>query len=164
MNERAAVIKKIWLSVEQANAVYPAHVRGAKAHILFTTLIKPMLRAGKGTIQRAGTEYNGTNDGGQVRPGRTEYHIVISDYIRQPILDIMGRHENKLTDSANWLNLGLNSLQTITATRIFKRGLDFPSFTPNLIYLHSTVTDLIYAVLRLQQQQKASTRLRRRRY
>ncbi|KNG89783.1 putative NRPS-like enzyme [Aspergillus nomiae NRRL 13137] len=155
-----------------ANAVCPAHARVAKTHIQFTPSNKPMLRAGKGTIQRAGTLAQYTpgldalyidadklaqNDGEQLGPGCTEDPKLISDYIRQSILTITGWNANKLTDMENWFNLGLDSLQRITATRIFKRGLDSPTLTPNLIYLHPTVIGLTQAVLHLQQHQEAST-------
>ncbi|KAE8399727.1 hypothetical protein BDV37DRAFT_275084 [Aspergillus pseudonomiae] len=172
VGERAAMIEKIWPSIGQANEVCPAHARVAKTHILFTPSNKPMLRAGKGTIQRAGTLAQCTpeldtlyidadklaqDDGEQLGPGCTEDPKLISDYIRQSILTITGWNANKLTDTENWFNLGLDSLQTITATRIFKRGLDSPTLTPNLIYLHPTVIGLTQAVLRLQQHQEAST-------
>ncbi|KAE8133310.1 NRPS-like enzyme [Aspergillus pseudotamarii] len=172
VSERAAAIEKIWPSIEQANAVCPAHARVAKTHILFTTPDKPMLRAGKGTIQRAGTlaqyaqeldalyidaDKLAQDDGDRSGPGCTEDPKLISDYIRQSILTITGWNANKLTDTENWFNLGLDSLQTITATRIFKRGLDSPNLTPNLIYLHPTVMELTQAVLHLQQHQEAST-------
>ncbi|GAB1191379.1 hypothetical protein APSETT444_000551 [Aspergillus pseudonomiae] len=137
VGERAAMIEKIWPSIGQANEVCPAHARVAKTHILFTPSNKPMLRAGKGTIQRAGT---------------------LAQYT--PELDTLYIDADKLAqddDTENWFNLGLDSLQTITATRIFKRGLDSPTLTPNLIYLHPTVIGLTQAVLRLQQHQEAST-------
>lgn len=53
--EIGALIEEIWPSVEEANRVSPVHARVDKSRILFTSPEKPMLRAGKGTIQRAGT-------------------------------------------------------------------------------------------------------------
>ncbi|RAH79633.1 hypothetical protein BO86DRAFT_411457 [Aspergillus japonicus CBS 114.51] len=55
VSERAAMIEKLWPSIQAANSESPAHARIARCHILFTTPKKPMLRAGKGTIQRVGT-------------------------------------------------------------------------------------------------------------
>ncbi|GAB1204677.1 hypothetical protein APSETT445_003340 [Aspergillus pseudonomiae] len=96
VGERAAMIEKIWPSIGQANEVCPAHARVAKTHILFTPSNKPMLRAGKGTIQRAGTLAQYTpeldtlyidadklaqDDGEQLGPGCTEDPKLISDYI-----------------------------------------------------------------------------------
>ena len=50
--EKARLLEKIWPLIEKANEASPAHGRISKAHVLFTTPGKPMLRAGKGTVQR----------------------------------------------------------------------------------------------------------------
>lgn len=55
VSERASYIEKLWPSIEEANRDAPAHAHIFKSHVLFTHPKKPMLRAGKGTIQRAGT-------------------------------------------------------------------------------------------------------------
>lgn len=49
-SERAAFIKKIWATVEEANEVCSLHARITKSQILFTKPGKPMVRAVKGTI------------------------------------------------------------------------------------------------------------------
>ncbi|RAK99268.1 NRPS-like enzyme [Aspergillus ibericus CBS 121593] len=169
--ERAAMIEKLWPSIEEANAVCPAHARVAKTHILFTKPDKPMLRAGKGTIQRAGTLvlygpeldalYADADQLTQVDseasgPGRVDDPQVLSDYIRQSLMEITGWNPDQLTDTENFFHLGLDSLQAITATRTFRRGLALPEFSPNLIYLHPSVTELTEAVRRTQQHQEAS--------
>lgn len=53
--ERSDFIEKIWPSREEANKECPVQARIIRSHILLTSPEKPMLRAGKGTIQRAGT-------------------------------------------------------------------------------------------------------------
>ena len=50
--EKAQLLEEIWPLVEKANEASPAHGRISKAHVLFTSPGKPMLRAGKGTVQR----------------------------------------------------------------------------------------------------------------
>ncbi|OOF90646.1 hypothetical protein ASPCADRAFT_178602 [Aspergillus carbonarius ITEM 5010] len=166
--ERAATIEKLWPSIEEANTVCPAHARIAKTHILFTKPDKPMLRAGKGTIQRAGTLalyaseldalYADADklqvDSEQAGPGHVDDPEVLSDYIRQSMIDITGW--NQLTNTENFFHLGLDSLQAITATRTFRRGLDFAEFSPNLIYLHPSVDELTEAVLRIQHHHEAT--------
>ncbi|KAJ5644413.1 NRPS-like enzyme [Penicillium longicatenatum] len=166
LSERAAMIEKLWPSIQQANAVCPAHARIAKTHIVFTTKEMPMLRAGKGTIQRAGTlaQYRreldklyadadelsgdaGIGDG----PGRSNDLPVVSQYIRQSILDITGWNDN-LSDTENWFSLGLDSLQTITTTRVLRQGLGIPSLSPNVVYLHPTVSELANAIILLHSQ------------
>ncbi|PYI07034.1 acetyl-CoA synthetase-like protein [Aspergillus sclerotiicarbonarius CBS 121057] len=169
--ERAAMMEKLWPSIEEANAVCPAHARVAKTHILFTKPDKPMLRAGKGTIQRAGTlalygpelhalyadaDTLSQADREASGPGRVDDAQLLSEYIRQSMIDITGWNQDQLTNAENFFHLGLDSLQAITATRTFRRGLDFPEFSPNLIYLHPSVAELTEAVLRIQHHQQAS--------
>ena len=54
-SKRAAFIESIWPTVEEANRDTPSHARIMKTHILFTRPQKPVLRAGKGTVQRSVT-------------------------------------------------------------------------------------------------------------
>ncbi|KAE8363507.1 hypothetical protein BDV27DRAFT_129836 [Aspergillus caelatus] len=170
ITERAAMIEKLWPSIEEANAVCPAHARIAKTHILFTKAGKRMLRAGKGTIQRAGTlalyaaELDALyTDADRLTQADNEQQAslacvdnpqLLADYIRQSMIAVT--RWNHLTDTENFFDQGLDSLQAITATRVFRRGLNFPTFSPNLIYLHPSVAELTQAVLRLQQHQEAS--------
>ena len=51
-DERLALVEEIWPHVQRANASAVAHGRIAKDRIFFTTAEKPLLRAGKGTVQR----------------------------------------------------------------------------------------------------------------
>lgn len=170
VNERAAIIEKLWPSIEEANAVCPAHARIAKTHILFTTAEKPMLVAGKGTIQRAGTlaQYRpeldalyadadrlSENSIGGEGPGNSTDPVVVSKYLRQSILDVAG-WKNDLSDSDNWFSRGVDSLQIITLTRALRSGLNLPTLSPNVIYLNSTVADLTKAVIQLHQEGEKS--------
>ncbi|KAF7595540.1 hypothetical protein BBP40_005575 [Aspergillus hancockii] len=170
-SERAAVIERIWPSIEEANAVCPAHARIAKTHILFTKPDKPMPRSGKGTVQRAATlalyaqeldalyadaDRLSSQEGDLPGPGRVNDAQLVSDFIRQIFSSITGWSKDQLGDEVNLFKLGLDSLQAITAARSFRRGLAFPGFTPNLIYLHPSVAELTQAVLRLQQDHESS--------
>ncbi|RAL16033.1 acetyl-CoA synthetase-like protein [Aspergillus homomorphus CBS 101889] len=170
-SERAAWIEKIWPSIQQANTECPAHARITKSQILFTTPDKPMLRAGKGTVQRAGTLalyaaeldalYNDAErftqlDGGQIAgPRSMDDAVQVTAYIRDSILSITGWNA-ELSDDKNWLEMGLDSLQAITLTRVLKQGLNLPTLTPNLIYLHPSVRALTQAVQQLHHQGERS--------
>ena len=46
------LIEEIWPSVENANKISPSHGRILRDMVIFTSPDKPMLRAGKGTVQR----------------------------------------------------------------------------------------------------------------
>ncbi|KAJ0426802.1 acetyl-CoA synthetase-like protein [Aspergillus carlsbadensis] len=169
---RGAMMEKLWPSIEEANAVCPAHARISKSHILFTKPGKPMLRAGKGTVQRAGTlslygaeldslyadaDKLAQADSEHSGPCRVDDPQIIGEYIRQTIVSITGWGEDKLTtDSANWFHLGFDSLQAISATRTLRRGLGLPELSPSTIYLHPSANELTEAVLRMHKQQEES--------
>ncbi|PYI31348.1 NRPS-like enzyme [Aspergillus indologenus CBS 114.80] len=175
ISERAAMIEKLWPSIQAANSESPAHARIARSHILFTTPAKPMLRASKGTVQRAGTlmlyapelealyadaERLAQATGGiAAGPGSVDDAGEVAGYIRSSILNITDWAADKLSDATNWFDLGLDSLQAITLTRELKHGLNLPALTPNLVYLHPSVTALTHAVQKLHQQGKESTQL-----
>lgn len=53
--ERAQTIDRLWPTIKDMNHIYQTDSRLAKSHVLFTHPGKPMLRAGKGTVQRAPT-------------------------------------------------------------------------------------------------------------
>lgn len=158
----SAAIEKLWPKIEEANIPAPAHARIAKSHILFTSPEKPMLRAAKGTIQRASTlklyaqeiekVYADADKFPQLDvrdlcgPGGVDDVVQVAKFIRGSILAITGWSATKLTDEKNWFNLGFDSLQAITATRVLKQGLNLPNLTPNAIYTHPTVTGLTYAL------------------
>ncbi|KAJ5355196.1 NRPS-like enzyme [Penicillium cataractarum] len=170
--EWAATIESIWPSIEEANKACPAHARISRTHILFTAPDKPFPRAGKGTIQRAAaltlysseleTLYahadrlglNGEDE--PTGPGRVSDVEQISEFIVQTLASITGWTSDQIKTSENFFHLGLDSLQTITATRSFKRGFDLPSFSPNLIYLHPSLSSLTHATLKLMEHDQVS--------
>ncbi|KAG9383316.1 AMP dependent ligase/synthetase [Pyrenophora tritici-repentis] len=53
--EKTAAVNRIWSVVEQANKFTPAHARIAKSRILLVDPETPMVRTGKGTVQRKAT-------------------------------------------------------------------------------------------------------------
>lgn len=163
-NDRAATIEQLWPSIEQANTAAPAHARIAKSHILFASPEKPLPRATKGTIQRSqalaqymqeiedlysDAEKLSQVDAAQNQlPGPSDLGDAkeVAKYIKASILAITKWNAEKLTDTENWFNLGLDSLQAITATRVLKYGLNLPALAPNTIYLNPTVSGLTQAI------------------
>ncbi|GLB20862.1 putative NRPS-like protein biosynthetic cluster [Aspergillus tubingensis] len=136
-SDRAAAIESLWPSIQQANEECPAHARIAKSHILFTTPEKPMLRAGKGTVQRAGTlamyaaeldalyadaEKLAQHDAGETPgPGAVDDVVKVAAFIRASLLAITGWSAERLSDTESWFTLGMDSLQAITMTRVLKQ-------------------------------------------
>ena len=47
--------ERLWPTIQKANEDCPAHAKIDNSHILFVDPNKPMLRAGKGTVQRMAT-------------------------------------------------------------------------------------------------------------
>lgn len=171
-SERATAIETLWPSIEEANQACPSHARIARTHILFTTPEKPFPRAGKGTIQRAAaltlysseleTLYSHADQLGThtvdepVGPGRVSDIEKISEFILQTLSSITNWTPEQIMTSENFFHIGLDSLQTITATRFFKRGFDLASFSPNLIYLHPSLSSLTQATMKLMQDGQVS--------
>ncbi|KAJ5717801.1 NRPS-like enzyme [Penicillium malachiteum] len=173
VNERAEMIEKLWPSIEEANIPTPAHARIAKSHIIFTAPDKPIPRAGKGTVQRAGAlilyaeeiesiyadadklaELDANHQDG---PGGVDDAAQVAKYIKTSILAITGWNPGSFTNEENWFNLGLDSLQAITATRVLKRGLNLQNLTPNVIYLNPTVVGLTHALQNIHKTSEEST-------
>ncbi|KAJ5632076.1 NRPS-like enzyme [Penicillium lividum] len=172
MSDRAAMIEKIWPSIEEANSSTPAHARITKSHILFTSSNKPMVRTAKGTVQRSGSLALYTDeleilyanvdrltqvDMSQLAgPGGVDDATKVAEYIRESILGITGWKDN-VSDEENWFHLGFDSLQVITATRVLRQGLHLPTLSPNVIYLHPTIAGLTRALQNLHQDIVKST-------
>lgn len=173
---RMKLIEMFWSSITEANASCPAHARIAKTHILFASPDKPMPRAGKGTIQRAAAlmlykqeldelytnvENLTAKQGTEIKgPGFTDDIHKLSEYIAQTLSEITGWSPSKVNDTDNFFSLGLDSLQAITATRHFRYGLEFPTFTPNLIYLNPSVEELAQAIIQVRNDIRASEEVR----
>ncbi|KAK3331262.1 hypothetical protein B0H66DRAFT_598749 [Apodospora peruviana] len=51
--DQAALIERVWPSIQEANRLAPAHTRVEKSMILVIPANRPLTRAGKGTIQRS---------------------------------------------------------------------------------------------------------------
>ena len=167
LNELAAFIEKMWPAIEEANQDAPTHAQIFKSHILFTHPERPMLRAGKGTIQRSGTlqlyaseidalyaDANRLSESEDARSLDIIDDTTVSRFIRETIMSITKFPE--LGDKENFFTLGMDSLQTLIAVRRLKRGLAIPEIAPSTIYMNSSVTDLTAALLRLLEQHHIS--------
>ncbi|KAK4240084.1 hypothetical protein C8A03DRAFT_42370 [Achaetomium macrosporum] len=133
--EQAALIDRIWPIVEEANSAAPAHARVEKSLVLVTTPDRPLIRTPKGTIQRAASiaQYSDDIDrlyvdadvildddttGVALDPTDTN---AVKQFIRESVGVITGRHD--VNDSANFFECGMDSLQVLQLTRALRRGL-----------------------------------------
>ena len=168
--ERATLIEELWPIIEEANRDCPAHARIAKTHILFTHFDKPMARAGKGTVQRAGTLQLYANeidalyaDADTMLMANEEEHGVrlidpsdtqaVSRFMKEVVLEITSW--SALDDTVDLLSLGIDSLQILTLVRKLRKGLQLQSIAPSTIYKSPSIAMLADAILRLFEEQLA---------
>lgn len=168
--ERAAFIERIWPTIEEANADAPSHARIMKSHVLFTSPQNPMLRAGKGTVQRCGTTRSYAAEIGAlyrdadtmsadvdapdtVTSGDLDKSL-IKKKIRHFILDSTNR--KTIDDSDNFFALGMDSLQALVLVRKLKQSLVMSSIALSTIYTNPSVDSLTDAIIQLSDQTRTS--------
>ncbi|KAF6228467.1 hypothetical protein HO133_008197 [Letharia lupina] len=168
--ERAAFIEKIWPTVEESNKDAPSHARLMKSHVLFTQPQKPMLRAGKGTVQRSGTlvlyaseidalyrdaDMMSTNSEGEIEdPRGTLNEVTVSKCVRQSVLSTV--EWPSLDEAANFFALGMDSLQALVLVRKLRQSLAMHIIALSTVYTNPSVLTLTAAILHLLDQHQTS--------
>lgn len=159
--DAAALIERIWPSIQQANSVAPAHARVEKALILITKSDRPFLRAGKGTIQRAGSlalyaddlsslyanaEVVADDDdvaaGPSMDPSNAE---AVVRFVRETVQTVTGWDEHY--GSTSFFDQGMDSLQALQLTRALRRSLQRPELGLPTVYNNPTISQLTAAIL-----------------
>ena len=175
--ERAAFIERIWPTVEEANKDAPSHARLMKSHVLFTQPQKPMLRAGKGTVQRSGTlksyasEIDALYRDADMMSGNLEGEVAhqkgildqatVLSCVRQSVLSTV--EWSNFDEAANFFALGMDSLQALVLVRKLRQSLGMPVALSTL-YTNPSVSNLTTAIVHLfdvHQTSKASQELAR---
>ncbi|KAH9885677.1 putative NRPS-like enzyme [Xylariomycetidae sp. FL2044] len=167
-HEQAALIERIWSSVQKANQSAPAHARIEKSLILVTSADRPLIRAGKGTIQKAASlaqyaaeidklyadadvvlddddDEDATNDA----PKTLTNSDTIRRVIRETLQHVAGWSD--ADDETSLFDRGLDSLQALQMTRALRRALQRQDLALSTIYRNPTVAQLTAA---LTSQQK----------
>ncbi|OTB17014.1 hypothetical protein K445DRAFT_311453 [Daldinia sp. EC12] len=134
--DEAALIERIWPSVEEANKDAPAHARVEKALILVAS-DRPFIRAGKGTIQRSATIVQYAADIDKlyadidVAPGDevdgAPLNVAsgeITPIIRNAVSTVTGWQG--IDDDVSFFDRGMDSLQAPQLTRALRRALHRP--------------------------------------
>ncbi|PSR80205.1 hypothetical protein BD289DRAFT_374383, partial [Coniella lustricola] len=149
ITEQAALIERIWPSVQEANAVTPAHARVHKSFIAIVD--RPMIRAGKGTLQRASnveqysdvierlytnaeTTADGENatdeDSSDAYFGSSDGYLDPNDaqsvdiFVRDCVRSVLHGTDTHLGDSAvtsNFFESGMDSLMALQLIRRLRR-------------------------------------------
>ena len=168
--ERAAFIEQVWPTIEEANKDAPAHARIVKSHVLLTHPQKPMLRAGKGTVQRSGTlrlyadDIESLYTDADTMSADAESHglgtvsrldeSAVYQFIKKSVLSITKWPD--LADNENFFTLGMDSLQALLIVREFRRGLAIPTIALTTVYTNPSLTALTDAILRFSRHAQES--------
>ncbi|ROW18114.1 hypothetical protein VPNG_00182 [Cytospora leucostoma] len=161
--EQAALIERVWPSVEEANRSAPAHARVEKSFILVVPADRRLIRAPKGTFLRgpsisqyteeieklygnadvvADDEDDGTDD--------TALHTTgldgIANVVRQQVRAVTGW--SSLHETDNLFDQGMDSLQGLQLTRALRRSFRRPDLALSTIYNNPTVSQLAEAILK----------------
>ncbi|KAL7625378.1 hypothetical protein AAE478_004595 [Parahypoxylon ruwenzoriense] len=157
--EQAALIERVWPSIEEANSISPAHARVEKSLILVADADRPLIRAGKGTIQRAASlaQYTAeidrlyantdvaSDEDTTVVPLDLTDASTVSNFIRDRIRAVTGWLS--LDDSTSFFDRGLDSLQALQLTRALRRDLHRSDLALPTVYQNPTVRQLTAAIL-----------------
>jgi thioester reductase-like protein/aryl carrier-like protein len=168
--EQAAFIEKVWPTIEEANRIAPAHARVDKSLVLLTEPARPLVRAGKGTLQRGvsiskyeseiNTMYENLEaentsdlvDGDQEATGieaSLAGEDVVARHIHSSVLEATGW--STLDDHRSFFDLGMDSLQALKLLRTLRRAFRLPTLGLSTIYQNSTVTNLAKAIVQGQE-------------
>lgn len=158
--QQAELIERIWPSIEAANRVALAHARVEKALILILPADRPLIRAGKGTIQRAASiaqyaaEIDALYDNADAVDGDHDNGVggvgplvdlsdpqSVSRFIRDSVAGIQGLADPE-TESTTFFERGLDSLMALQLLRTLRRGLRRPDLALSTIYANPTVPQL----------------------
>ena len=174
--EKAQLLEIIWPVIEKANEASPAHGRLSKAHILFTTPEKPMLRAGKGTIQRRltlnayGNEINALYAdaesimNGELPPPVHEFEISSLESLILRLIQKLALHNRRIGLNDDFFSCGgMDSLQVLQLVReLGVQGYSprdrYDALSPSTVYNNPTASSLALAIQTLNaasQERKA---------
>jgi nucleoside-diphosphate-sugar epimerase len=172
--QRAQVIERLWPIIQEANAECPRHAKIKKSHILFTDPEKPMLRAGKGTIQRrptlglyakeiddlyADADKASTSGTADVDIAEAPVDIkdseAISSFISKTVAKFMDA--TAVSNDENFFLSGMDSLQALQLTRRLKCTLEVPDFEVSTIYANPSISLLTKTIMELSDEHEVST-------
>ncbi|KAI1130967.1 putative NRPS-like enzyme [Nemania abortiva] len=147
--DQAALIERIWPSIHEANGLVPAHARVDKSMILITAPDRPLIRTGKGTIQRVGSiaqysaEFDKLYSDVDAEVDITDESLSLLDAgerIRDAVLAATGWHT--ITESTDFFANGMDSLQALQIIRALRRGLSRSQLALSTLYRNPSISQL----------------------
>lgn len=161
--ERAETLERIWPTIQEANKDCPAHAMIDKSHILFVDPNKPIMRAGKGTVQRRPTLSLYAEELEALYADAERIAISPATDIKQAI-DVHDREKtssfiretitrrtgwNRYENEDNLFLLGMDSLQALLITRDLRQGFANLEIAVSTVYTNPTVFSLANAMSEL---------------
>ncbi|KAI0854921.1 male sterility protein-domain-containing protein [Xylaria cubensis] len=159
--DEAALIERIWPSIEETNRIAPAHARVEKSMVLIGDPKRPLIRAAKGTIQRAvslaqySIEIDKLYAAADATEGENdimadEMHIpldrgTITQRIRETVLSTTGWQN--IEDSTGFFDSGMDSLQALRIIRALRGALGVSHLALSTLYHNPSIARLAEAVL-----------------
>ncbi|KAI0172477.1 putative NRPS-like enzyme [Hypoxylon sp. FL1284] len=152
--EEAALVERVWPSVEEANRVAPAHARVEKMLIFVTAPGRPLTRAGKGTIQRAASL---TQYADEIDKLYTDMDTIAEADITETPIDPNNKDEIVLLvrkivsavtgwagvdDASSFFDRGADSLQALQVMRALRRSLHRPDIGLSTVYRNPSISQL----------------------
>ncbi|KAI1264088.1 hypothetical protein F5Y18DRAFT_428594 [Xylariaceae sp. FL1019] len=162
--EKAALVENIWPSIMEANMSVPAHARIEKSLILVTDQ-RGLIRAGKGTIQRAASVaqyaddidklyadidvlFDEEDDHGDAVPGLRSVDLtdtgLVSRLIWETVSGLTGWTDQY--KSSSFFDAGMDSLQALQLSRAFRKSLRIGNLALSTIYRNPTALQLAQAL------------------
>ncbi|KAI1126031.1 male sterility protein-domain-containing protein [Nemania abortiva] len=158
--EQASLIESVWPSVGEANRSAPAHARIDKSLILVAD--RPLIRAGKGTVQRATSIlqytsdidklYANTNitsylyeDGNEAHTTEVTDVNAVMRHIQKVVCSMEGLSE--IGDNINFFDCGMDSLQALQLIRSMRKALGHRTLALSTVYQNPTARQLATAIL-----------------
>ncbi|KAL2136208.1 hypothetical protein VTI74DRAFT_4838 [Chaetomium olivicolor] len=150
--EQAALIERVWPSVEEANRNATMYARIDKSLILVTPADRPMIRAGKGTLQRANTvaqyaaeidrlyaQADEMLDDDEAPVAAPTHAAGVAGVIHDAVRAVTGW--TTLEDEDGFFERGMDSLQALRLTRAIRRASGGQDLALSTIYQHPTVCE-----------------------
>ena len=156
---RAELIEELWPTIQEANCQQPAYSRISKTHILFTAPEKPMLRAGKGTVQRRLTIENYASELDALYADAETMDdsdcpvLIDGNDLEASVLRLLQKITGftTLKSEDDLFARGMDSLQVIQTARYLNAALPKTRFktvkiAPSTVYTRSTASEMTRAI------------------
>ncbi|EDN98129.1 hypothetical protein SS1G_12986 [Sclerotinia sclerotiorum 1980 UF-70] len=161
---RAALIERIWPSIEESNRTAPAHARVEKSFVLVIPMGRRPIRAPKGTFMHGANISQYTKEieklykdadvlsiNNDDLASDTRQHVAptgldgTTHLVRQQTLAVTDWPS--LDNDDNLFDRGMDSLQGLQLTRALRRIFYHPDFALSTVYQNPTVSQLVAAIL-----------------